>query len=493
MISILYVDGDPRMRESVRTYLETGSGMKVKTAGSMEGALNCSENRHFDVIVSDFDMTKSGERSLYSQGRGSSTHSPPVIIFAKRNGNTEILSALSEGAVFYVSRGEDPGSAFPVLKHYILQAVRQLRTEEELKTSEKRYRSVVEDQSEFIVRFRPDGRLVFANSPYLRYISREQKAAKLGKYQELPPFGQKDRFLEDLKTLSREHPSTTLEMSWVLPDGKVSWQSWENRGIFDDSGNIIEYQSVGRDITEQKTAEFALREALKNLGIMNSITRHDILNQITAVFGYLDSSLHACHDPEVRKYLQKAIHAAETIRDQILFTRDYQEIGSTAPRWQNIDHIFSRVAASLDTSEVTVKNDLADLWVYADPLIEKVFFNLLENSLRHGGKLTEIRIFWQESDSGCTIIYEDNGVGIPENAKEKIFHREYFHNTGLGLYLSREILAITKIEIRETGLEGRGARFEIAIPKGVYGWRMQENAETGNLPVFHQLPKDEPE
>lgn len=70
------------------------------------------------------------------------------------------------------------------------------------------------------------------------------------------------------------------------------------------------------------------------------------------------------------------------------------------------------------------------------------------------------------------VVYEDNGIGVPAGAKEKIFRREYFQNTGLGLYLSREILAITKMEIQETGIPGEGARFEIFVPKGSYGTRV---------------------
>jgi signal transduction histidine kinase len=162
------------------------------------------------------------------------------------------------------------------------------------------------------------------------------------------------------------------------------------------------------------------------------------------------------------------------MRTQILFTRDYQEIGSSAPRWQNLEAVISRAAGTLTLTGISLESRLRDLWVYADPLIEKVFFNLLENSLRHGGNVSTVRVFSRESDEGLTIVYEDNGVGVPADVKEKIFRREYFQNTGLGLYLSREILAITKMEIRETGITGEGARFEIFVPKGSYGTRVQE-------------------
>ena len=66
------------------------------------------------------------------------------------------------------------------------------------------------------------------------------------------------------------------------------------------------------------------------------------------------------------------------------------------------------------------------------------------------------------------MICEDDGIGIPPDAKEKIFNRQFFQNTGLDMYLSRQILSITNISIRESGIYGSGARFEIRVPKGAY-------------------------
>lgn len=93
-------------------------------------------------------------------------------------------------------------------------------------------------------------------------------------------------------------------------------------------------------------------------------------------------------------------------------------------------------------------------------------YNLLENALRHGGEtLTLIRVFAQERpDRSLLLVFEDNGIGIPPEDKELIFTQGYGKNTGLGLALSREILAMTDISIAETGLPGAGARFELCIP-----------------------------
>jgi signal transduction histidine kinase len=87
--------------------------------------------------------------------------------------------------------------------------------------------------------------------------------------------------------------------------------------------------------------------------------------------------------------------------------------------------------------------------------------------------VSKIRLTWREEPDGLVMVYEDDGVGVPDGVKEMIFRREYFQNTGLGLYLIREILAITGIRIRECGIPGQGARFELRIPHGNFGFRTE--------------------
>jgi len=117
---------------------------------------------------------------------------------------------------------------------------------------------------------------------------------------------------------------------------------------------------------------------------------------------------------------------------------------------------------------VVLKNELGNLEIYADLMLEKVFHNLLDNSLRHGGTVTEITVKTRMDPDGLIIILEDNGTGIPYEDKEKIFECGVGNHTGLGLFLAREILGITGIMIKETGEAGKGARFEILLPKGVF-------------------------
>jgi PAS domain S-box-containing protein len=223
-----------------------------------------------------------------------------------------------------------------------------------------------------------------------------------------------------------------------------------------------------QDITDRKRAEEALKKAKEQVVLLTSVTRHDILNQLTSLRGYIGLMKKQKIDEQLMEIIRTEETIVETISNQIIFTRDYQNVGVQPPDWIGVSDIIRTVRKSIDIGSVSVHIPRKDLEIYGDPLIEKVFYNLFENSLRHGGEVTEITITTSEKEDGLIIKYADNGIGIPTGEKERIFEREYGKNTGLGLFLAREILAITGIGITETGETGRGARFEMTVPKGVY-------------------------
>jgi hypothetical protein len=134
--------------------------------------------------------------------------------------------------------------------------------------------------------------------------------------------------------------------------------------------------------------------------------------------------------------------------------------------------LIKTAAKQAPLGEVMVENNLpAGAEVFADPLIVKVFYNLIDNAVRHGGKITTIWFSALEREGDHAIVCEDDGVGIQLDEKEHIFERGYGKNTGMGLFLSREIIDITGISIRETGQPGKGARFEMMVPEGIFQHR----------------------
>ncbi len=242
------------------------------------------------------------------------------------------------------------------------------------------------------------------------------------------------------------------------------WYECRDSAIQWIDGRIVRLE-IATDITERKKAEDALIQANRQLKLLSGITRHDILNQVTVCLGYIGIIKKKFHDPTLGEYLGKIESTTKAIRSQIEFTRVYQDLGTHEPQWHRLDNMLPR---SQIPATITLNGDVAGIEVYADSMLGKVFFNLLDNSIRHGERVSQIRVSSSQSDNGMTIAWEDNGIGIPADEKEKIFERGFGKNTGLGLYLSREILLITGITIREIGVPNKGAHFEINVPKGAY-------------------------
>ncbi len=124
-----------------------------------------------------------------------------------------------------------------------------------LKESEERYRNVVEDQTEFISRFRPDGTFVFVNDAFCRYFNKTREEI-IGKVY-VPKIPEEDEadVARRFTSLTRENPVVTASNRVILEDGRIRWHQWSTRAVFDEEGRVQEYQSVGRDITELKEAE----------------------------------------------------------------------------------------------------------------------------------------------------------------------------------------------------------------------------------------------
>ena len=231
-----------------------------------------------------------------------------------------------------------------------------------------------------------------------------------------------------------------------------------------------------RDISERKQMETALREVNKKLNLLSGITRHDIRNQLLSLTAYLELSKETLGDAaKTSEYIIKEERAATAIERQILFTKEYQDLGVKAPVWQNISLCLKTAVAALPVRDISIVDDISGLEIYTDPLFQKVFYNLIDNALRYGGQdMTMIRFSYLESGPGMVISVADDGMGITANDKKRLFERGFGHHTGLGLFLSREILSITGITITESGEPGKGARFEIIVPNG--GWRRTETS-----------------
>ena len=223
---------------------------------------------------------------------------------------------------------------------------------------------------------------------------------------------------------------------------------------------------VLRDITERKEAELALADANRKIRLLTSITRHDIRNQLTGLSGYLELTRDSVDNPaDMIQFLGKMQVVAKAIENQIAFTRDYENLGGGPPVWQDVSSCLQKATEGLSFGNVQIRTDPIDLEILADPLLGKVFYNLFDNALRYGGNgLSTIHVSLYADNGSQVLVVSDDGEGVAEKDKELVFKKGVGKNTGLGLFLVREILSLTGISISENGVAGAGARFEIRVP-----------------------------
>lgn len=343
--------------------------------------------------------------------------------------------------------------------------------EEKLKKSEEKFRNLVENINDAIFTFDLKGNVKYINPVVRRLYGYKPDEIINHHFTEFLHPDDVPAAVEEFR--HRLQGEFGEKVYRVIPkDGSVRYVRVTQTPII-QNGSITGFNYIMTDLTERKRAEEALSVSNKKLNMLSSITRHDILNTIMAIRGYIELSEDDIDNPELRKYVEKEKEAVNAIQHQIEFTRYYQDIGVNEPKWHDAGEIADLAAGNLDLKEITFENSLRGVEIYSDPLIEKVFYNLMENSLRHGGHITSIGFSYREENDRLIISYKDDGVGIREDERSDLFRKGFGKHTGLGLFLSKEILSITDIEISENGREGEGVCFEISVPKGGYRFENQ--------------------
>lgn len=349
---------------------------------------------------------------------------------------------------------------------------REAENQKKLEESERKYRRIFEIAGDCIMIFEAEGenrgRIIAANPSAARMHGYsvdellEMKATDLDTPESrVSAPGRFERILNG--------EMITGEVTHIRRDGTV-FPMEINSGLL-EMGNKKYVLAIDRDISERKRAENALKHATKKLNLLNIITFSDIKNAIFSVSGYIELQRQSISDERQMEFLDKESSLIRQVENRITFARNYQNLGLTPPAWQNVNNAFLYGISHLEMSLISRNIDVDGLEIYADPLLETVFFNLADNVLEHGKTATAISLYYEKSGDDIKIVMEDNGVGIPDEMKMVIFDQRHERKEGLGLFLVREILDITGISITERGEYGKGARFEMIIPKDNYRFK----------------------
>lgn len=351
---------------------------------------------------------------------------------------------------------------------------KQKKIERALRENEETYRAILNGMNDtaWVIGF--DGKFLDVNDAAVRVLgySREE-LLKMG-----PPDIDSSLTEEQIKELIRNMPKDKIqvfETTHVTKDGKVI--------PVEISSSLITYKgikailSIARDISERKKAEEKLNKTMEELslvneklGVVGEWTRHDARNKLSVIKSNVYLAKKKLPSKHIAlKYLNEIELACDQIVEIFDFASAYEMLGSEERMYVDVGKSFDEaVSLSLGLGRVEVVNECHGLMVLADSQLRQLFYNLVDNSLKHGEKVSRIKIYYKKDEAEkdkLKLVYEDNGIGIPNDTRLNLFKEGYGKGTGYGLYLTAKLCKIYGWKIQETGEYGKGAQFTISIPK----------------------------
>jgi PAS domain S-box-containing protein len=379
-------------------------------------------------------------------------------------------------------------SSVNVVLAYVVYSMRQtsFAIMERLRRDEALFRAIVEDQTEFIVRWKEGGIRTYANGAYLRYfgITLEQ-AIGTNFY---PHINEDDRawIAEKIARLSKENPIDTGEHRVIRPDGTEGWQEWSDRAIFDEAGNIVEYQSVGRDITAIKELEERQRELVlakereKFLRDFLSTMSHDLQTPLSVMRTNLYMLQKSPEQsPERIEKINRQIAKLSSMIGDILTVARLEHLPELERHPNDIAYLLEGSLSPL-RDEAKAKNIQLE---YSEPFpsaiieadateFQRALSNLIGNAIKYTPAGGRVCLETRQEDEKLLIEISDSGIGIDAQDLPHIFERFYRaknaqnfeKGTGLGLAIVHRIIELHLGTISVSSVVGEGSRFIIHIP-----------------------------
>lgn len=362
------------------------------------------------------------------------------------------------------------------------------------------YQSVVEDQTELIRRFRPDGNLTFVNSACCRFYRKAPEELLGVNYRDLLAPDERAPLVKLVESICPENPEILTEPSYSDADGQIRFVQYVTRGFFDENGDVVEYQSVGRDVTAQRQAEATLAEAriameqasrVTTLAVIGGGIAHEINQPLNAIriltaSAQIVAERSGQSESELARMLRDIASQVDRIDSIVNHLREHlRQNQSTASGNCDLGNAV-RSALSLMGVQLTAKGIKLDLNISPDvPLVsgtsirfEELVVNLVANAMQafdgaeREQKVIQIDVASRNADT-VELVVADNGSGFEEELAEKMF--EPFFSTksrgasmGLGLSIVRIIVQAAGGSITAQNRSAGGALIRVVLP--AVGW-----------------------
>jgi len=398
-----------------------------------------------------------------------------INVNGKRTGFIEI-SYLEE-------RSTDGEGQFIIEERNLIDAVAERlgkiierkQAEVDLKQAEEKHRTLLTAANVLVQSVDAEGKFVFVNEEWKKTLG----------YTDMDLAGitimntiQKDHLQYCLSVFKQVMNGTCIrdvETVFVTKDGKEIVVRGNACPISKD-GEFVSTVAFFVDITERKKNEKKLKESNQRIELMNeklrvvgSLTRHDVRNKLSAVTGYayLLKKKHSDQADIVEGLdrMEQAVKESVKIFD---FAKLYEQLGAEELTNIDVEAKISEAKTLFSSSLPKIINDCHGLTVLADSFLRQMFYNFIDNTRKYGQKTSTIKIHYQKTDQGnLVLIYEDDGVGISAENKERLFHEGFSTggSTGFGLFLTKKMIDVYGWKIEEDGIPNEGVKFIITIPK----------------------------
>jgi PAS domain S-box-containing protein len=304
------------------------------------------------------------------------------------------------------------------------------------------------------------GRIVHVNPSGAEIVGRTQEKAYAARLSEVLP---------NVTEVALENALATEKMLevFITRGDKDHYYDVQVTAMTDQGGGRTGLMLILRDIDDERRMKDSLKMANTRLNMMSVLVRHDTLNQVGVIRGYSElMSTGHLKESDVLRYADSIREAVKYIEHQFKFAQQYQGLGRSEPVWQWMQLVLAKAKTTGASEGLDIQADLGSLSVLADPLLEKVFTILLDNTQRHGKSMGAVSLRYRIKGKGCIITYQDHGAGVALSQKALIFNKDYDTHGGMDLYIAQQIMEMAGGSIQEIGIEGEGSVFEITFPEG---------------------------
>jgi PAS domain S-box-containing protein len=491
-VRILLVEDEEAHAEAVRRAFEpSGAGVNLTWAPNIRLALSYLKEATPDLVITDW---------LLPDGKGTDillTHHQnrhfPVVLMTSQGNEQVAVDAMKAGALDYVVKSP---VMFADMPHIADRAIRewdalaeQRRTEEKLRESEERFRTIFEQGPLGMHIAGVDYRFVAANPAFCRIVgySREE-LSRLTFVAITHPEDLETDIAQARKLLEGEMPFYKLEKRYVTKTGEVVWIDCTRSIVRSADGSPLYFLTMVEDITERREAEEKLKQTLADLTRSNDdlqqfayVASHDLQEPLRNVVTCLQmlEKKHKCElNPDACKYITYAVESAARMKDLILDLLAYSRVATKgkSPKPTNCELILNQTVSNLRSAitetKAVITSDPLPTVPADDTQLFQIFQNLLHNAIKfRRDEPPRVHVSAVKNDNEWIFSVKDNGIGIESEHLDRIFvifqrlhGMNEYEGTGMGLAIVKKVVERHHGRIWVESGPGRGTTFYFTIP-----------------------------